>query len=295
MSEFKKYQHIEKEGPEVDGLLNGKVYVFPKIDGTNASIWFDGSRLCFGSRNRELDVENDNACFMDKHINDSRFIKFFSQYPHLRLFGEWLVPHTIKKYRDDSWHKFYVFDIQTQTGEYIQYEKYRTIMESYDINYIPAICTIDYPSMSKLKEIALKDCHYLMEDGCNGEGIVCKRYDFINQYGRTTWLKIVNNEFKDKHLSFKTKVVKEKTGREQKIIDEWLTDDIIDKVYANICNMKDGWTSKCIPRLLETVYYDLITECTYNIIKKLKNPVIDFKELKKLCDRRVKQHKKKLF
>lgn len=39
---FNKYQHVEKLGnKEVEGINIGTCYVFPKIDGTNASIWND--------------------------------------------------------------------------------------------------------------------------------------------------------------------------------------------------------------------------------------------------------------
>ena len=38
--EFKRYQHVERIGTEkVKGLLDGKVYVFPKLDGTNTQIY----------------------------------------------------------------------------------------------------------------------------------------------------------------------------------------------------------------------------------------------------------------
>ena len=61
---FKKYQHIERLGTdETEGILDGLVYVFPKIDGTNGSIWWEPTCMSkttknhgcirFGSRNRE--------------------------------------------------------------------------------------------------------------------------------------------------------------------------------------------------------------------------------------------------
>lgn len=38
--EFKKYQHVEKlSTSEVEGILNGTVYLFYKIDGTNGCIF----------------------------------------------------------------------------------------------------------------------------------------------------------------------------------------------------------------------------------------------------------------
>lgn len=63
---FIKYQHIERIGTsEVEGILDGDCYVFPKLDGTNASIWMDDAELCCGSRNRQLSLENDNGGFIN--------------------------------------------------------------------------------------------------------------------------------------------------------------------------------------------------------------------------------------
>ena len=71
MTSFRKYMHIEKFGNKpVLGCELGKVYVFPKLDGTNASIWWD-NRLHFGSRNRELSRQNDNQGFMNHHLSES--------------------------------------------------------------------------------------------------------------------------------------------------------------------------------------------------------------------------------
>ena len=37
-----KYQHVCKIGStDIEGLLDGECYVYPKIDGTNCPIWFD--------------------------------------------------------------------------------------------------------------------------------------------------------------------------------------------------------------------------------------------------------------
>ena len=63
--EFHKYQHIMKLGTdEVDGILNGTVFLFYKIDGTNSQVFLkDDGTLGFGSRNREITPEDDNAGF----------------------------------------------------------------------------------------------------------------------------------------------------------------------------------------------------------------------------------------
>jgi hypothetical protein len=52
-------------------LLNiesGECYIFPKIDGTNVSVWLDeNGELQAGSRKRHLTVDNDIAEFSKNH------------------------------------------------------------------------------------------------------------------------------------------------------------------------------------------------------------------------------------
>ena len=50
-----------------------------------------------------------------------------------------------------------------------------------------------------------------------------------------------------------------------------------------------------IPRLLHTVFYDLINEELWNIIKKHKNPKIDFAYLQRLTITKVKEMRKDIF
>ena len=56
---------------------------------------------------------SDNYHFYEQLHKDIRFIEFFQKYPHVRIFGEFLVPHQIKYYEKDVWKKFYVFDVVT--------------------------------------------------------------------------------------------------------------------------------------------------------------------------------------
>ena len=60
---FIRYPHLERFGNAgVQDIEFGVTHVFPKLDGTNASVWHeDGIKA--GSRNRVLSVESDNAGF----------------------------------------------------------------------------------------------------------------------------------------------------------------------------------------------------------------------------------------
>ena len=57
----------------------------------------------------------------------------------------------------------------------------------------------------------------------------------------------------------------------------------------------EGWNSKYIPRLLMTVFYDLVNEETWNIVKEFKQPTIDFKRLYGLTVLRTKELKPEVF
>ena len=61
---FRKYQHLERFGTtEVEQIELGECFIFPKIDGTNASVWITNGVLQAGSRTRKLSLESDNAGF----------------------------------------------------------------------------------------------------------------------------------------------------------------------------------------------------------------------------------------
>jgi len=293
--EFKKYQHIERIGTtETNGIEAGMCYVFPKIDGTNSQLWYNNG-LQAGSRNRHLEVENDNAGFYNWALRQEMFNLFFAKYPNLRLFGEWLVPHTLKTYQKTAWNNFYVFDVIE--GEiYLPYETYKIMLDEFGIEYIPPICKVENPTHERLVNQLEKNV-YLIEDGQGtGEGIVIKNYDFKNKFGNVVWAKIVKNEFKTKHHKCSDVTeIKEKSIIEQAIVNKYVTLSFCEKELAKIENENSGWSSKYIPRLLNTVYYCLITEECWNFVKENKNPVIDFGRLYYFTVEKIKKELTKIF
>lgn len=242
-----------------------------------------------GSRNRQLSLENDNAGFYNWAIQQENIIKFFEKFPDVRLYGEWLVPHSLKTYRDDAWRNFYVFDVMVD-DEYLTPSKYEPMLQEYGINYIQASHIVKNPTYEMLLGYA-KSNTYLIQDGkWAGEGIVIKNYNFKNKYGRITWAKIVLNEFKEIHR--KEMGVSEKENRliEELIVEKFVTKSLCEKVRAKIENEKGDWQSKYIPQLLNTVYYDLIREDSWNFIKEFKNPTINFKTLQYFTFNKVKDN-----
>lgn len=299
--EFRKYQHVERFGTtEVDNIQIGVCYVFPKIDGTNSSVWLRDGELCAGSRNRELSLDKDNAGFLAAISQDSNIMAYLKKHPTHRLYGEWLVPHSLKTYREDAWRRFYIFDVcvdaDNETGlEYLPYEVYKPLLEEFNLNYLAPLRIIkngEYEDFVK----CLDENNFLIKDGDGvGEGIVIKNYDFYNKYRRQTWAKIVTTEFREKHHKAMGAPITDNRMIEEDIVEEFVTSAFIDKEYSKIMNENDGWNSKLIPMLLSKVYHELICEEMWNIVKKFKNPKVDFKILNAMTINRIKAVKPEIF
>lgn len=289
---FSKYQHVEKiDTAETEGLLTGICHVFYKIDGTNASIWYDLDKgICCGSRNRERSLDDDNAGFNRHVVDDPKYLEFFFKYPDLRLYGEWLVPHSLKTYRNDSWRKFYVFDVMNG-DKYVTYSDYRPILDQAGIDYIPELAIIKNPTIENLYDLLRKSGDFLVENGKGqGEGIVIKNYDYVNKFGRKVWGKIITNEFKERHhKEMGAPLINGTALVEEKIIEEFLTESFINKEKSKLELANDGWSSALIPKLLGVVFYEFIREESWNFIKKFKNPTVSYSLLNRLTIEKTKK------
>ena len=298
MATYKKYQHIEKLGSsEVEGILEGKVYLSYKIDGTNSCIWMkDDGTLGFGSRNRELSLDDDNAKFMASIKNDtelySSLFKYLSEYPTHIIYGEWLVPHTLKTYNDNAWRQFYIFDIyDTEYQRYIPYPHYNEYLTEFypNLKMIPTIAVLDNPTEEEIKSYLDKTGDWLVKAGL-GEGIVIKNYDFVNKYGRTTWAKVLCEDFRNTKSKVRSenRENKDENPIEYEII-KLLTLEHILKEKTKIEEKYDGWSDKYIFELLNRVFNEFWRDNWEIILKKFKMPTISFKKLKQLSDIKVKE------
>lgn len=301
---FVKYQHVERLGTdETEGILDGTVYVFPKIDGTNGSVWNDSGVICCGTRSKMLGDNDDNRGFKQFVLEKTGIPALLAEYPW-RLYGEWLVPHTLKTYKEEAWNKFYVFDVTVQENgveKYLPYDMYKSVLDEYGIEYIPCIALVENGKPEIFTKL-LEQNTYLIKEGI-GEGLVIKRYDFVNKWGRIVWAKTVTNEFKFGH--YKAMGAPKLSGGaviEEAIVNEFVTLDLVNKEYSTVCNnhaedTNEGpWSSRRIPELLNRTYHALVTEELWHILKKFKvHPIIDFKLLERLCTAKVKELKKELF
>jgi len=294
---YKSYQHIEKLGTsETEGILNGEVHLSYKIDGSNGCIYLkDNGELGFGSRKRDLSITEDNMGFMASFITNkplySKFEEILKKNPNYIIYGEWLVPVTIKRYSKDAWKKFYVFDIyNTEDGTYLSYETYKKILDEFNLLYIPEIAVLNNPTENYIKTYLDKTGEFLITEGL-GEGIVIKNYDYINKYGRRTWAKILTEDFKKNKKASRDRnhIAKIEGDVELLIVNSFLSPEHILKEKHKIEEKYGGWSSKNIFELLNRVYDEFLKDNFEIILKKYKDPTINFKKLRLYSNDLVKE------
>ena len=294
---FVKYQHLERIGTDsTEGINLGTTYVFPKLDGTNAQLWFADGEICGGSRNRELAVENDNAGFYNWAKTQDNLVAMVADHPDKNFYGEWLVPHSLKTYRDDAWRKLYLFDTWCRrTERWLTYEEQKEIYDAYGVDYLAPISIHKNASLEDYIKTLDKNV-FLIQDGQGvGEGVVIKNYEWANKWGQVVWAKLITSAFKEVHHKEMGAPIIGGELVEEKIVRDFVTEHLVDKVQAKIINEMGGWESKYIPRLLGEVYYDLVTEEIWNILKAYKQPRIDFKVLQMMTIKKVKDAKPQIF
>ena len=323
---FRRFDHVERLGHEyVEGLTLGEVYVFPKLDGTNASVWFepggdeDGPHIYCGSRSRTLSAESDNAGFhrwVHEPDTSERFWEIYRDHHNWTIYGEWLVPHTLKTYRAEAWRRFFVFDVFVNSIEsYLHYDEYSPIIKAAGLDVIEPLCIITNPSDDQLQHEAEANTYLILDGAGCGEGIVLKNYGWSGHDGTQPWAKIVRNAFKEenkrafgtteKHGAYqveaaiaeeyvtealvsktRAKIMLELTeqdcadGTEDRYGPESLTEEYNELTLARHKRVQERHRGQLIPRLLGTVYHELIAEELWSAVKQHKDPTINFKNLK---------------
>lgn len=314
---YRRYDHLERLGhDEVSGIELGRVHIFPKLDGTNGVVFLnlDGNRVCAGSRNRKLSEDVDNHGFrgwLDSDDPKAVTLRDYvrnANFPAV-VYGEWLIPHTLKTYRPDAWRRFWIFDVfDKHSGHYLSWDQYGPELIRRGLDVVEPLCTIVNPSEDQLRA-QVETNTYLIANGAGlGEGVVIKNYAWRNRFGRQPWAKVVRNEFREEHR--RAMGTPEKGGEfqvELAIVEEFVTPALVGKTRAKIVaalanatgvdlaadpnapmRVEESNRAKLIPQLLGRVFHDLVAEETWAALKKFDMPTIDFKKLSRATTARVK-------
>lgn len=143
----------------------------------------------------------------------------------------------------------------------------------YELNFVKPITKLTNPTKQDL--VDQLDKATFLNGNKAGEGIVIKNYD------KQLMAKIVSSEFREQHeKTFYKKKEEPTTPLEQRIAEYFTTTALCEKEYAKMINEYPFlWGIKFEMRLLNVVYYNLIKEEGWEIIKKYKNPTIDYNKL----------------
>lgn len=287
MSEFRKYEKIHRLGKEeVDGILDSPVHVQEKIDGANLSIWLEDGVIHVGSRNNDVtdrpDGFNGAVFYVQNHPGIK---KFFEDHSTWRLYGEWLVRHTIL-YKATAYNKFYLFDVLSADDDtFMVTNQVDDHARAYGMDaphYYGEMLVTDIAQLTKLVGTSML--------GEKGEGVVVKRTDFRNKWGELAYGKLVGQEFmEDNAIALGGNNKFSETYRELWAVNKYMTLGRVQK----ICNKIESETGermdmKHIPRVMEMAYHDMFTEEMWEIAGKA-SASFDFKKFKQLANKKAKQ------
>ena len=277
-----KYNKIYALGKdETENYLNHKISVWEKIDGANSSVWLEDGVMKFGSRNQEVTTFNGFPEYCKKHEGINNYLK---AHPTHRLFGEWLVRHTLA-YNPLNYNHFYLFDIMDETGYYRDPELVSKIAEDYKIRS-PKFFGAGIFTLPEIMEFVGKT-----ELGAKGEGVVIKNAKYTNKFGiRPQYAKIVTQEFKeDNGITFGGNNKHSETYWEMYFVNKYVTVPRVMKVIQKLesltnvkCELKD------IPRIVGTVTHDIYEE-EIGEMRKHKGASINFGKQDMLFSKKIIQ------
>lgn len=289
---FKPYLHVERLGKtEVNNILCGTVRLTAKLDGTNASVWADeDGRMRYGSRKREISIEDDNAGFAAWMKSDAEeavlLIRFCQANPGMIVYGEWGVSKVgaIKKYTKEAANKLWIFDIYLREEErYLTWDEFNAALIMYDlIDYrVELLATLTNPTLDDIIKVANENTFLLEGTDTLGEGVVIRRDNYINCYGRYAVAKYVREDFRVD--TPKVKRIVQAGEVEQNFIDRYLTQSELEKAKAKTalaCGEEYvPGNGKFIGIFLNLLWKDALEENIVDFCKRAKNPQINFAAL----------------
>jgi len=280
----RKYNKIYALGKEeVEGILEGEVIIQEKIDGANSSTWIKENIMKFGSRNQEVQIFNGFPEYCKSHEGIKQLL---SDFPNYRLFGEWLVRHTLP-YNPLNYNHFYLFDIVDEsTNEWLRPEVVSEIADSYNIRKPQVFFQGVVSDIKDVQDLWVGKS----ELGDRGEGVVIKNHNFVSKFGiKPQYAKIVTQDFKENNaITFGGNNKSSDTYWEQYICNEFMTTPRVMKIIQKIESITDKKVSLSdTSRITMSAYNDMLTEEIWTIQKKVYK--VNFKDLSRICTKKAQQ------
>jgi len=288
---FKEYPKIKYLGTtETQGIFNapGNVVIQTKVDGANFSFWIDGGILHFGKHHSDLTDSEILATSKKGRLKSWNGVEPVmrawkncrpSFNDDLIYYGESMQRHKIQY--GDKMPGFIGYDVlNITTGRFLEW---RIAKQMFALIGLPFIRTYgelpaDEINIEHLEGLYKSSFYYNGPD----EGIVIKRYDRLNKYGRSLFAKIVNDEFKENRRPPEQE--RPETGDEIEIANYYATPARIEK---QIYKLHDDGAEIDMPMmrtLFKNVVMDILEENIRDIYTYHKS--INFKTLERLVSKK---------
>lgn len=304
---YKSYTHIESLNKYPDYLV-GEIYITPKLDGTNACVYYENGEVKAGSRKRAINIDSDNAGFAlwvkTSKNNEAIALRnfFIGEHENWIIYGEFGAGSvaTIKRYVPGTASQLWIFDVyDIQEQKFVSRKEWEPILSVCGLGawIVPIMATLINPTIEQVTEYLDQNHFRLAEDDSEpGEGIVIRNENYRDKFGKYIITKIVRAEFHAGKGTNKNAVKKLPDNLEATIVNEYIVESDILKTQAKIAldcgttefDIKSG---KQIGMLLNYVYWDLLVEeIPYIVTKKYKGCTINFSELRHCSDIKVRTY-----
>lgn len=301
-----KYQHVERIGnSEVQGLLQGTVWIQEKLDGANLSVAWDTEASDFIICSRQNPIYHTGECHnkgfqaaVDFVINNPQFAELLSTHPTMILRCEYLTKHkvpvkpefnkTVVIYDVEQIRDIRIGDTFVPTDEYfyIPYEVYeQTLISRFpNLPWLTAELAAN-PTIEQLQEWSKGDSDYFEYR----EGIVIKNYEFTNKYGRTKWGKVISPVF-DAKKALKARPKLEVGELEQLFVNKFVTPGYVEKEIHKIRDAKGEVSTKDMGQIIGKVPYELFQDEMWRFLGKANAGEFNFRVWRAATIEKVREY-----
>ena len=279
----KKFMDIERiKESNTSGFNKGDhVVIQEKIDGANIAIRYDSvtDTIIAQSRKQILNSDNNLRGFYEWSQTLDKELVASVLGDNFILFGEWLVPHSIK-YPDDKYNHVYFYDVyDTSTGQYLPQSTVDATIDLLNLDYVPVFYDGEFISWEHcMSFVGRTDL-----GGEMGEGIVIKNQTRLNDPNTRSpfYLKIVCEKFTEtkgqKHVKVidpeKLKSMEENKALAETIVTEARIAKLLNK-FVDEGILPEDWGAKEMPivakNLTKAVYDDCVKE-EPDTVKQIEN------------------------
>ena len=268
--EIRKYTDIERLKDKYALAFHEGEHIVcqEKIDGANASFCYDSSTniLVAFSRKKQLDEANGLNGFYEFVSNLN--VDFYKTVlgDELIIFGEWLIPHTVK-YPESKYRNFYVFDVfDRRLGHYLPWSETKRIAEVCGLQTVPLFYDGPFTSWDDIYKLVGQT---KMEASPVGEGQVIKSQDRLDNKSSNTppYVKIVAAKFSEVHQSKPHEVDPEKLAAKQAaealaatIVTERRVQKLIEKAIDD-GRLRADWDEKDLGTIAKFLCKDTYADC----------------------------------